>query len=198
MPYRLTQSICWRTIPLDPSRGVQDAGDPSLGLQTAVREGRPLGPALFAFSKTFTAGPPRRNPGIDRRWGFAHDETAGAHCGAFHLYADPGGCRVSGIDRLTAIFRLDMPPARSRSTSRILRIGNLCLGMSRSLLEGVEALLIRRSPNGVRHTRPQPGRDRPEWVVAINRNDWWQSIGISGRNPPVRAFRASGGQCCPI
>ena len=45
---------------------------------------------------------------------------------------------------------------------------------------------IRRSPNGVRHTRPQPGRDRPEWVVAINRNDWSQSIVVGGRNPPVR------------
>jgi hypothetical protein len=41
---------------------------------------------------------------------------------------------------------------------------------SRSLLKEVEALPIRRSPNGVRHTRPQPGRDRPEWVVAIKRN----------------------------
>ena len=66
--------------------------------------------------------------------------------------------------------------------------------MSRSLLEGVEALPIRRSPNGVRHTRPQPGRDHPEWVVAINRNDWSQSIGISGRNQPVRALVVLVGQ----
>ena len=29
---------------------------------------------------------------------------------------------------------------------------------------------IRGSPNGARHPRPQAGRDRPEWVVAINRN----------------------------
>jgi uncharacterized protein len=47
---------------------------------------------------------------------------------------------------------------------------------------------IRRSPNDASHTRPQPGRDRPEWVVAINRNDWSQSIVIGGRNPPVRAL----------
>src|SRR6476620_10000431 len=95
---------------------------------------------------------------------------------------------VAPIDRLAAIFRLDMPPARSRSTSRILRMGNLCPGMprSRSLLKEVEALPIRRSPNGVRHTRPQPGRDRPEWVVAILRNEWSQSIVIGGRNQPVR------------
>jgi hypothetical protein len=51
-------------------------------------------------------------------------------------------------------------------------------------------MLIRRSPNGAGHTRPQPGRDRPEWVVAINRNAWSQSIGIGGRNQPVRAAMA--------
>ena len=48
-------------------------------------------------------------------------------------------------------------------------------------------MLIRRSPNGDRHPRPQAGRDRPEWVVAINRNAWSQSIGIAGRDHPVRA-----------
>jgi sodium/hydrogen antiporter len=51
---------------------------------------------------------------------------------------------------------------------------------------------IRRSPNGVRHVRPQPGRDRPEWVVAINRKAWSQSVGTGGRNHPVRAVK---GQC---
>ena len=46
---------------------------------------------------------------------------------------------------------------------------------------------IRGSPNGARHPRPQAGRDRPERVVAINRNDWSQSIGTAGRDHPVRA-----------
>jgi hypothetical protein len=46
---------------------------------------------------------------------------------------------------------------------------------------------IRRSPNGVRHVRPQPGRNRPEWVVAINRNARSQSVGTGGRNHPVRS-----------
>ena len=42
---------------------------------------------------------------------------------------------------------------------------------------------IRGSPNGARHTlRPQAGRDRPERVVGINRNDWSQSIGTAGRD----------------
>jgi hypothetical protein len=46
---------------------------------------------------------------------------------------------------------------------------------------------IRGSPNGAYHPHPQAGRDRPEWVVAINRNAWSQSIGIAGRDHPVRA-----------
>jgi hypothetical protein len=55
-------------------------------------------------------------------------------------------------------------------------------------MERSEAMLIRGSPDGARHPRPQAGRDRPEWMVAINRNDWSESIGNSGRNYPVRAF----------
>ena len=48
---------------------------------------------------------------------------------------------------------------------------------------------IRRSPSGARHPRPQAGRDRPEWVVAINRNGWSQSIVTAGRNRPLCAIR---------
>ena len=51
---------------------------------------------------------------------------------------------------------------------------------------------IRRSPNGARHVRSQPGRNRPERVVAINRNAWSQSVGTGGRNHPVRAPVGSG------
>ena len=46
---------------------------------------------------------------------------------------------------------------------------------------------IRGSPNGARYSRPQGGRDRPEWVVAINRNGWSLSIVTAGRDHPVRA-----------
>ena len=53
---------------------------------------------------------------------------------------------------------------------------------------------IRRSPNGAHHPHPQAGRDRPEWVVAINRNAWSQSIGIAGRDHPVCAPNPSGRQ----
>jgi len=47
---------------------------------------------------------------------------------------------------------------------------------------------IRRSPNGAGYLRPQAGRDRPESAVAINRNGWSQSIGMAGRDRPVRAL----------
>ena len=50
---------------------------------------------------------------------------------------------------------------------------------------------IRGSPNGARHPRPQAGRDRPEWVVAINRNGWSQSIVTVGRDHPVRAHAST-------
>ena len=47
---------------------------------------------------------------------------------------------------------------------------------------------IRGSPNGAHHPRPQGGRDPPEWVVAINRNGWSQSIVTAGRDHSVRAM----------
>jgi hypothetical protein len=50
---------------------------------------------------------------------------------------------------------------------------------------------IRGSPNGAGYLRPQAGRDRPESVVAINRNGWSQSIGMAGRDRPVRALPRS-------
>jgi hypothetical protein len=50
---------------------------------------------------------------------------------------------------------------------------------------------IRGSPNGAGYLRPQAGRDRPESVVAINRNGWSQSIGMAGRDRPVRALKMS-------
>jgi hypothetical protein len=53
---------------------------------------------------------------------------------------------------------------------------------------------IRGSPNGAGYLRPQAGRDRPESVVAINRNGWSQSIGMAGRNRPMRAAQ----RVCPF
>jgi hypothetical protein len=50
---------------------------------------------------------------------------------------------------------------------------------------------IRGSPNGANYLRPQAGRDRPESVVAINRNGWSRSIGMAGRDRPVRAHPTS-------
>jgi hypothetical protein len=69
-------------------------------------------------------------------------------------HRQPARCRqsttvVPPIDRLAAIFRLDIPAAVSRSMSRILRMGNLAPGMPRSLLKRSKAMPIRRSPNGL-------------------------------------------------
>src|SRR6202035_1392633 len=94
---------------------------------------------------------------------------------------------VALTPRLAAILRLDMPAADSLSTSWILRMGNLGPGIAPLPVQKERVMPIRGSPNGARHPRPQAGRDRPEWVVAINRNAWSQSIGIAGRDHPVRA-----------
>jgi putative DNA-invertase from lambdoid prophage Rac len=48
---------------------------------------------------------------------------------------------------------------------------------------------IRGSPNGAHHPRPQAGRDRPESVVAINRNGRSRSIVTAGRDQSERAGR---------
>jgi hypothetical protein len=48
---------------------------------------------------------------------------------------------------------------------------------------------IRGSPNGAHHPRPQAGRDRPESVVAINRNGRSRSIVTAGRDQSGRAGR---------
>jgi hypothetical protein len=55
---------------------------------------------------------------------------------------------------------------------------------------------IRGSPNGAGYLRPQAGRDCPESVVAINRNGWSQSIGMAGRDRPVRALVSNIAQKC--
>src|SRR5262245_43371582 len=41
---------------------------------------------------------------------------------------------------------------------------------------------IRRSPNGARHSPSTGSRDHLEWVVAIRRNGWSPSVGMSGRD----------------
>jgi len=57
-----------------------------------------------------------------------------------------------------------------------------------------EVRLIRGSPNGVHHARPQPccpGRHRLEQVVVIHRKRWSPSTGNLGRHGPARAIIAS-------
>src|SRR5262249_39393722 len=93
---------------------------------------------------------------------------------------------VAPIDRLAAILRLDMPAAVNRSTSRILRMGNLAPGIAPLPVEkGGEATRIRGSPNGARpHSSPRStaARDRPEQLLGITRNGCSGSIGMGARD----------------
>lgn len=82
---------------------------------------------------------------------------------------------VALIPRLAAILRLE----RSAADASALR------GSVSSVIS-VLAFAPRShwktgdgSPNGVRHACPQTDRDRPGWVVAINRRGWSQSSGAS-------------------
>jgi hypothetical protein len=53
---------------------------------------------------------------------------------------------------------------------------------------------IRGLPNGLHHARPQAGRDRPEWVVAINRSGWSQSIVARTGQLSLRSLLVAGVQ----
>jgi hypothetical protein len=64
---------------------------------------------------------------------------------------------------------------------------------------------IRESPNGARDPCQQAGRDRPEWVVAINRNSWSRSPGArTGDLLPLpilqlaHVYRSSGDKPCGV
>ena len=66
-----------------------------------------------------------------------------------------------------------------------LRMGNLCWAIPTPLEKRSEVRLIRGSPNGVHHARPQPccpGRHRPEQVVVIHRKRWSPLTGNPGRS----------------
>src|SRR5215469_5817530 len=103
---------------------------------------------------------------------------------------------VALTPRLAAIFRLDMPPADSLSTSRMLRMGNLGPGMPRSRGKGAKPCRFADHPTALitlvhswSRSPGMGGRDPSERVVAINWNEWSRSIGIAGRDQPVRALR---------
>src|SRR5664280_2653256 len=67
-----------------------------------------------------------------------------------------------------------MPPAQSLSTSRILRIGNLCPGMPSSSQKELMPCRFEDHP-----TVPVTSVHS---LVAIARNGWSRSIGTPGRN----------------
>jgi hypothetical protein len=69
-------------------------------------------------------------------------------------------------------------------------MGNLDWAMPAPLGKKSEVRLIRGSPNGVHHARPQsccPGRHGPEQVVVIDWKWWSPSTGFTGRHAPERA-----------
>src|ERR1700726_2868883 len=77
-----------------------------------------------------------------------------------------------------------MPPARSLSTSRILRMGNLAPGMpgpSKGGRGNADSQITQRSPShpstAWSRSPGMGGRDQSEHLVAINRNQWSQSDG---------------------
>ena len=96
---------------------------------------------------------------------------------------------VAPIDRLAAIWRLDMPPARSLSTSRSLRMGNLCPGMPRSLQKGSRQCRFADHP-----TVPMTPIHS---LVVIARNGWSRSIGTPGRNQSDQGSQSAGARSLP-
>src|SRR5215813_9369678 len=82
---------------------------------------------------------------------------------------------VAPIDRLAAILRLDMPAAVNRSTSRILRMGNLAPGIGPLLPveKGATPLGFADHPTVLVHTPPrypQVLEIAQEHLLGISRN----------------------------
>src|SRR5262249_10499428 len=94
---------------------------------------------------------------------------------------------VAPIDRLAAILRLDMPAAVNRSTSRILRIGNLAPGIGPLSLwkKGPTPLGFADHPTMLVHTPPRDpqvlgiARNTP---LGIDRNGCSGSVGTGARD----------------
>src|SRR5215510_4925308 len=102
------------------------------------------------------------------------------------------------IDRLAAILRLDMPAAVSRSTSRMLRMGNLApdIGLfpcgKGARPQGfadhptVPITLLPRDPQPCSGSLGTSARDQSERLLGINRYGCSGSIGIAARHHSVR------------
>jgi hypothetical protein len=92
-------------------------------------------------------------------------------------FARPAQARSGGgrpIPILAAIWRLDRPAADSRSTSRILRIGNLCWAIPPPLEK-------ERSPADSQITQRRSSRPTTALLP------WSPSTGTGGRHGPARA-----------
>jgi hypothetical protein len=97
-----------------------------------------------------------------------------------HIYGNILTCACArGVNHLTPIIPFG-------SCEWVISVGPSLSSGKRS-----EVRLIRRSPNGVHHARPQPccpGRHGPEQVVVIHRKRWSPSTGNPGRHGPARAL----------
>src|SRR5262249_20332108 len=94
--------------------------------------------------------------------------------------------------RLAAILRLDMPAAVNRSTSRILRIGNLAPGIGPLSLwkKGPTPLGFADHPTMLVHTPP-----RDPQVLGIARNTRSGSIGMAARDQSERVLGINRNRC---
>ena len=140
-------------------------------LAGAARGGSPPSPAAVA-------DPWPRPWAADRAGAPAPRRSARPAAARSSRHAAPAACSPRPPSRpsprLAAILRLDMPAADSLSTSRILRMGNLGPGMSRSL---------RKEPKQCRFADHPTAPVTPvHRLVAIARNGWSRSIGTAGRN----------------
>src|SRR5262249_1458807 len=99
---------------------------------------------------------------------------------------------VAPIDRLAAILRLDMPAAVNRTTSRILRMGNLAPGIAPLPVEKeARPLGFADHPTVLVHTPPH----HPQ-LLGIARNNCSGSVGMGVLG--INGNRCSGSLGAPI
>jgi hypothetical protein len=111
--------------------------------------------------------------------------TEMARCASIDLRHELADGLVQCTEReelpVAAILRLDMPAADSLSTSRTLRMGNLGSGIPRSLWKGAKPCRFADHPTAPVIPVHKWSRSL-QWVVAIRRNAWSSSIGMTGRD----------------
>src|SRR5262249_51568363 len=100
---------------------------------------------------------------------------------------------VAPIDRLAAILRLDMPAAVSRSTSRMLRMGNLApdIGPFPPVEKGPTSLGFADHPTAPFTLLPRNSQP----LLGIARNGCSGSVGTTARDQSVRVLEINWNSC---